>query len=58
MMCGEAYLQSARIAEQCPDWLRPRRKFSADITGGACPGWYMNQEPFLNVIRMHRDFSQ
>ena len=22
--------------------------------GGACPGWYINREPFLDVIRMHR----
>ena len=24
------------------------------ISGGACPGFYVNREPFLNVIRMHR----
>lgn len=24
------------------------------ITGGACPGYYYNREPFLDVIRMHR----
>ncbi len=22
--------------------------------GAACPGWYINREPFLDVIRMHR----
>ncbi len=22
--------------------------------GAACPGWYVNREPFLDVIRMHR----
>jgi hypothetical protein len=22
--------------------------------GAACPGWYLNREPFLDVIRMHR----
>ena len=22
--------------------------------GGACPSWYINREPFLDVIRMHR----
>ncbi|HEX2328993.1 MAG TPA: vitamin B12-dependent ribonucleotide reductase, partial [Candidatus Angelobacter sp.] len=55
IMCGEAYLQSARIAEQCPG-LGPAtsRVSPQEITGGACPGWYINQEPFLNVIRMHR----
>ena len=25
-----------------------------EITGGACPGFYVNREPFLDVIRMHR----
>jgi ribonucleoside-diphosphate reductase alpha chain len=55
MMCGEAYLQSARIAELCPG-LKPAtpRVSPQDITGGACPGWYVNREPFLDVIRMHR----
>ncbi|HVP42829.1 MAG TPA: vitamin B12-dependent ribonucleotide reductase [Terriglobales bacterium] len=66
IMCGEAYLQSSRIAEQAQP-LMP----ATDITaarysemiqaserlpewGGACPGWYVNREPFLDVIRMHR----
>jgi ribonucleoside-diphosphate reductase alpha chain len=55
IMCGEAYLQSARVAEQCPG-LQPgtSRVSPQDITGGACPGWYVNREPFLDVIRMHR----
>jgi len=87
IMCGEAYLQSSRIAEQCPP-LTPateatkknlaetnlgagiargatdassvqRSEASAPGTaptmpGGACPGWYINREPFLDVIRMHR----
>src|SRR6266481_4963491 len=55
IMCGQAYLQSARIAEQCPS-LRPAtsRVSEHEITGGACPGWYINREPFLDVIRMHR----
>src|ERR1700719_2159481 len=90
IMCGEAYLQSSRIAEQCPA-LAPateptkknlsetnlgagiatgidtahvgtaasavqRSEASAPGTmpGGACPGWYINREPFLDVIRMHR----
>ena len=26
----------------------------AHIAGGACPGFYVNREPFLDVIRMHR----
>src|SRR6516225_7217566 len=55
IMCGEAYLQSARIAEQCPGLLPTTPRVSPqDITGGACPGWYVNREPFLDVIRMHR----
>src|SRR5207248_8246095 len=24
------------------------------FSGAACPGWYVNREPFLDVIRMHR----
>jgi ribonucleoside-diphosphate reductase alpha chain len=39
LMCGEAYAQSSRIAE---------RK-------GPFPGYEVNQEPMLDVIRMHRD---
>jgi ribonucleoside-diphosphate reductase alpha chain len=69
IMCGEAYLQSSRIAEQCPP-LTPATEatkkslaetnLGANVTGsgvmpgGACPGWYINREPFLDVIRMHR----
>jgi ribonucleoside-diphosphate reductase alpha chain len=55
IMCGEAYLQSAKIAEQCPS-LPPASSRVSDheVTGGACPGWYINREPFLDVIRMHR----
>jgi ribonucleoside-diphosphate reductase alpha chain len=55
IMCGEAYLQSSRIAELCPSLApatEPTKK--GQITGGACPGWYINREPFLDVIRMHR----
>src|SRR6201993_814223 len=56
IMCGEAYLQSARIAEQCPQLAPASSRVSPqDVTGGACPGWYSNREPFLNVIRMHRE---
>jgi ribonucleoside-diphosphate reductase alpha chain len=40
IMCGQAYLTSARIA--------------ADATG-PCEGYEVNEEPFLEVIRMHRD---
>ncbi len=55
MMCGEAYLQSARIAEHCPG-LVPATPLTqkVQIEGGACPGFYVNREPFLGVIRMHR----
>jgi ribonucleoside-diphosphate reductase alpha chain len=55
IMCGEAYLQSARIAEQCPQLAPATSRVSPqDVTGGACSGWYINREPFLDVIRMHR----
>jgi ribonucleoside-diphosphate reductase alpha chain len=86
IMCGEAYLQSSRIAEQCEPlvpateatkknlsetnlgasiagvaadtFIRPAKDASASdaqtMPGGACPGWYINREPFLDVIRMHR----
>src|ERR1700686_3832441 len=83
IMCGEAYLQSSRIAELCPPLVpatEPTKKglgdtnlgFTADrvgaplqarpnessapatMPGGACPGFYINREPFLDVIRMHR----
>jgi ribonucleoside-diphosphate reductase alpha chain len=39
VMCGQAYLTSARIAEST----------------GPCPGYAKNEESFLDVIRMHRD---
>jgi ribonucleoside-diphosphate reductase alpha chain len=87
IMCGEAYLQSSRIAESCPPLvpateptqrglaetnlgtgvgnahggpgLRPGQAEQSSagfktMPGGACPGWYINREPFLDVIRMHR----
>src|SRR3954465_13939021 len=55
IMCGEAYLQSARIAEQCPRIAPATTKVDPkDAPGGACPGFYINREPFLDVIRMHR----
>jgi len=55
IMCGEAYLQSSKIAELCQP-LDPATTMTsiAEITGAACPGWYINREPFLDVIRMHR----
>src|ERR1700720_2123977 len=37
VMCGQAYLTSARIAEAV----------------GPCPGYAVNEEPFLDVILMH-----
>jgi ribonucleoside-diphosphate reductase alpha chain len=64
IMCGEAYLQSSRIAEVCPPLVpitEPTQKGLAQtnlganvMPGGACPGFYINREPFLDVIRMHR----
>lgn len=75
IMCGEAYLQSSKIAELCQP-LTPatekvvgsqlsvvcnddsftdnRQRTTDNSPGGACPGWYINREPFLDVIRMHR----
>jgi ribonucleoside-diphosphate reductase alpha chain len=69
IMCGEAYLQSSRIAELCQPLVpatEPTQKGLAEtnlgaviderrvMPGAACPGWYINREPFLDVIRMHR----
>ena len=68
IMCGEAYLQSSRIAEKCPA-LGSATPLTASVDReggigapgerarrgeGACPGFYVNREPFLDVIRMHR----
>ncbi len=55
IMCGQAYLQSAVIAGACPT-LASATPLTAGVerTGGACPGFYVNREPFLDVIRMHR----
>jgi ribonucleoside-diphosphate reductase alpha chain len=79
IMCGQAYLQSSKIAEQCPPltpatetvttrlgmthvgtdhvgtdaFVRPASD-AETMPGGACPGFYINREPFLDVIRMHR----
>jgi len=64
IMCGEAYLQSSRIAELCQPLvpatdaakkgLAETNLGSNVMPGAACPGWYLNREPFLDVIRMHR----
>src|SRR5690348_13278359 len=55
ILCGEAYLQSSRIAEKCPALgSATPLTASAERNGGACPGFYVNREPFLDVIRMHR----
>jgi ribonucleoside-diphosphate reductase alpha chain len=55
IMCGQAYLQSAIIAANCPP-LASATPLTASVErqGGACPGFYVNREPFLDVIRMHR----
>jgi ribonucleoside-diphosphate reductase alpha chain len=55
ILCGDAYWQSARIAETCaPLGAATPITQRSEITGGACPGFYVNREPFLDVIRMHR----
>jgi len=55
IMCGQAYLQSAVVAANCPP-LASATPLTASVErqGGACPGFYVNREPFLDVIRMHR----
>jgi len=42
VMCGQAYLTSARVSEAV----------------GPCPGYEVNEESFLDVIRMHRDAAK
>jgi ribonucleoside-diphosphate reductase alpha chain len=55
ILCGDAYWQSARIAETCaPLGAATEITQRTEIAGGACPGFYVNREPFLDVIRMHR----
>ena len=55
ILCGDAYYQSAVIAESCPPLAAATPICQkAEQTGGACPGFYVNREPFLDVIRMHR----
>ena len=55
IMCGQAYLQSAIMAANCPP-IASATPLTATVErqGGACPGFYVNREPFLDVIRMHR----
>jgi ribonucleoside-diphosphate reductase alpha chain len=62
IMCGQAYLQSSVLAEKTPALVSAtslcQQAQYADgglaQRGGACPGFYVNREPFLDVIRMHR----
>ena len=55
IMTGQAYLQSAILAANCPSIASATPlTASVDHQGGACPGFYVNREPFLDVIRMHR----
>jgi ribonucleoside-diphosphate reductase alpha chain len=62
IMCGQAYLQSSVLAEKAPPMVSAtslcQQAQYADgglaQRGGACPGFYVNREPFLDVIRMHR----
>ncbi|MFB3813611.1 MAG: vitamin B12-dependent ribonucleotide reductase [Terriglobales bacterium] len=63
IMCGEAYLQSSRMAELCQPiepasealkGCHPERSEGSAFGVGVCPGFPVNREPFLDVIRMHR----
>jgi ribonucleoside-diphosphate reductase alpha chain len=64
IMCGQAYLQSSILAERAPALvsataLCQQAQYADGANGlsqrgGACPGFYVNREPFLDVIRMHR----
>jgi len=58
IMCGQAYLQSSKIAELCepltPASSTVSNRIGQVMPGSACPGWYINREPFLDVVRMHR----
>ncbi|MGC2402607.1 MAG: vitamin B12-dependent ribonucleotide reductase [Acidobacteriaceae bacterium] len=59
IMCGQAYLQSSVLAEKAPPLasasaLCQQAQYQDGERGGACPGFYVNREPFLDVIRMHR----
>jgi ribonucleoside-diphosphate reductase alpha chain len=68
ILTGQAYLQSAIVAANCspiasatPLTAGPGHQGGFGVPGelarwgeGACPGFYVNREPFLDVIRMHR----
>ncbi|HSY35622.1 MAG TPA: vitamin B12-dependent ribonucleotide reductase [Acidobacteriaceae bacterium] len=63
ILCGDAYAQSARLAATAPalgaatpltQSMDRQPNGSGNSGGGACPGFYVNREPFLDVIRMHR----
>jgi ribonucleoside-diphosphate reductase alpha chain len=68
ILSGQAYLQSAIVAANCPPiasatplTANANRQNGFGTPGelarqseGACPGFYVNREPFLDVIRMHR----
>jgi ribonucleoside-diphosphate reductase alpha chain len=55
ILCGQAYLQSAIVAATCaPVASATPLTAGVERQGGACPGFYVNREPFLDVIRMHR----
>jgi len=58
IMCGEAYLQSSRMAAHCAPitaGLSTLHVPEALHSGpGVCPGYAVNREFFLDVIRMHR----
>ena len=55
IMCGQAYLQSSRVAELCQplapitDTVQNRLGVTTAeaMPGAACPGFYINREPFL-----------
>ena len=64
IMTGEAYCHSARLARNMPV-LTPadaelREETARLLTTvspaqtGACPGWFLNKTPFLDVIRKHQ----
>jgi ribonucleoside-diphosphate reductase alpha chain len=55
ILCGQSYLQSSVLAANCPS-IPSATPLTATVErqGGACPGFYVNREPFLDVIRMHR----
>jgi len=63
LMTGEAYATSAYIASVMP-LLEPASKdlYMEQIANngkdsGACPGWFLNKDPFMQVIHMHAEAS-